>query len=145
MLQLSEVETFYGISQILFRINLDVKENEIVTLLGRNGVGKSTIAKTIMGLLIARSGIITFKEEKLVGKPPHYIARLGIGYVPQGRHIFASLTTHENLLVPMRKGKRKNDGWTVRRVFELFPILGVRQNERAQHLSGGEQQMLVIG
>lgn len=144
MLKVENVDGFYGASQVLFGINIEVVRSEVVCLLGRNGVGKTTTMKTIMGLIVPRSGTIKLNGEEINGKPPFVIARLGIGYVPQGRRIFTNLSTRENLLVSQKSGSGTNSHWTLDRVYELFPILKERQNEMAEHLSGGEQQMLSI-
>jgi branched-chain amino acid transport system ATP-binding protein len=144
MLKVENVDGFYGGSQVLFGITLEVMRGEVVCLLGRNGVGKTTTMKTIMGLVVPRNGTIKLNGEEINGNPPFVIARLGIGYVPQGRRIFTNLSTRENLLVSQKIGSGVNPHWTLDRVYGLFPILKERQNERAEHLSGGEQQMLSI-
>ena len=124
-----------------------MKEGELVYLLGRKGVGKSTTLKSIMGVVQPKQGSIRFREKELVGKEPYEIARLGIGYVPEDRRIFRSLTVHENLLMGIKGGnqqKADKGAWTLERVYTLFPRLEERRNNKGGHLSGGEQQMLTI-
>ena len=140
LLQLSAIETFYGPSQALFGVDLDVGEGEVVTLMGRNGMGKSTTIRSVCGLTPARAGRITFAGEDLARLPPHRIARLGIGLVPEGRRCFPNLTVRENLVASARTGK-----WTLAAVKALFPRLAERMTQYASTLSGGEQQMLAIG
>lgn len=147
ILELQNVNSFYGESQILFDLSLQVPRAESVCILGRNGVGKSTTMKSIMGLLNPKShgkvtGSIRYDGSELVGAPSYQVARKGIAYVPQGRHIFPTLTTKENLLIAERKGDA--DAWTVERIYELFPRLKERENFKGGRLSGGEQQMLTI-
>jgi branched-chain amino acid transport system ATP-binding protein len=147
MLDLRNVHSYYGKSHILHGVLLDLKEGELVCLLGRNGVGKSTTLKSIMGLVKPREGNIVFKGQELVGREPYQIARLGVGYVPEDRRIFKSLTVHENLSIGSKaaaQNGRSNAGWTVERVYEHFPQLKNRQNNKGAHLSGGEQQMLTV-
>ena len=140
LLQVSAIETFYGPSQALFGVDLDVGEGEVVTLMGRNGMGKTTTIRSICGMTPARAGRIAFAGTDLTGLPPHRIARLGIGLVPEGRRCFPNLTVHENLVASARSGK-----WTLDAVKALFPRLGERLGQYASTLSGGEQQMLAIG
>ncbi len=140
LLQASAVETFYGPSQALFGVDLDVGEGEVVTLMGRNGMGKTTTIRSICGMTPARAGRIVFAGAELAGLPPHRIARLGIGLVPEGRRCFPNLTVQENLVASARPGK-----WTLDAVTVLFPRLGERLRQYASTLSGGEQQMLAIG
>ena len=144
MLSLKGINQFYGESHILWDLDLEVPEGECTCLMGRNGVGKTTLLKVIMGLLPIRGGTITFAGEELAGRPAELRARLGIGYVPQGREIFPQLTVEENLRVGL--GIR---GPHIRRipdrVFELFPVLGDMMNRRGGDLSGGQQQQLAIG
>ena len=140
LLQLSAIETFYGPSQALFGVDLDVGEGEVVTLMGRNGMGKSTTIRSVCGLTPARAGRITFAGEDLARLPPHRIARLGVGLVPEGRRCFPNLTVRENLVASARTGK-----WTLAAVKALFPRLAERMTQYASTLSGGEQQMLAIG
>ncbi|MBE1205309.1 ATP-binding cassette domain-containing protein [Aminobacter carboxidus] len=140
LLELKGVETFYGASQALFGVSLDVREGEVVALMGRNGMGKSTTINSILGLAKPRSGSISFGGRQLAGMRPHRIARLGLGLVPEGRRCFPNLTVLENLLAAARGSE-----WTLEKVVELFPRLGERRDQYANTLSGGEQQMLAIG
>jgi branched-chain amino acid transport system ATP-binding protein len=140
LLRVSAIETFYGPSQALFGVDLDVGEGEVVTLMGRNGMGKTTTIRSICGMTPARAGRIVFADRDLTGLPSHRIARLGIGLVPEGRRCFPNLTVRENLIVSARPGR-----WAVDAVQDLFPRLGERMGQYANTLSGGEQQMLAIG
>lgn len=145
ILQLKNLEASYGLSQVLFGVNLDVRENEVTCLLGRNGVGKSTTIKTIMGLLKPKAGQILFKEQEIGGMAPNKINRLGVAYVPQGRQVFPTLTVHENIIFGERKPKGSRDKvWTLDEIYNLFPRLKERQNYMGNRISGGEQQMMVI-
>ena len=147
MLEVRNIHSYYGKSHILHGVTLDLKEGEMVCLLGRNGVGKSTTLKSIMGVVQPQQGSIRFHDQELVGKAPFEIARLGIGYVPEDRRIFRSLTVHENLLMGIKSGKKGKAGegdWTIDRVYDLFPRLQERCNNKGGHLSGGEQQMLTV-
>jgi branched-chain amino acid transport system ATP-binding protein len=146
MLQLNQIHSFYGKSHVLHGVSLLMAENEIVTLLGRNGVGKTTTLKSIMGLVDVRSGSIFYKSENIVGKKPYEIFRQGLGYVPQGRRIFTSLTVAENL--NLAKGEKLKQGQSKENklewIFNIFPVLKQRLNHGGSQLSGGEQQMLAI-
>src|SRR5512135_555443 len=142
MLEVKEVHSYYGKSHILHGVSLELKEGELVCLLGRNGVGKSTTLKSIMGIVRPSQGSVLFQNQELVGKQPFEIARLGLGYVPEDRRIFKSLTVHENLLIGIQKGRE--GGWTSAKVYEFFPKLGERRDNKGSHLSGGEQQMLTV-
>lgn len=147
MLEVRDIHSYYGKSHILHGVSLDLKEGELVCLLGRNGVGKSTTLKSIMGVVKPKQGSIRFSDKELIGRQPYQIARLGIGYVPEDRRIFRSLTVHENLLMGIKEGNKANAGentWSVERVYELFPRLQERCNNKGGHLSGGEQQMLTV-
>jgi branched-chain amino acid transport system ATP-binding protein len=147
MLEVRDIHSYYGKSHILHGVSLDLQEGEMVCLLGRNGVGKSTTLKSIMGVVKPQQGSIRFHDQELVGLAPYEIARLGIGYVPEDRRIFRSLTVHENLLMGIKGGKKESTGeggWTVERVYQLFPRLEERKNNKGSHLSGGEQQMLTV-
>lgn len=147
MLEVRNIHSYYGKSHILHGVSLDLKEGELVCLLGRNGVGKSTTLKSIMGVVEPQQGSIRFRDQELVGLAPFKIARLGIGYVPEDRRIFRSLTVHENLLMGIKSGKKGSvgeGGWTIDRVYDLFPRLKERCNNKGSHLSGGEQQMLTV-
>jgi branched-chain amino acid transport system ATP-binding protein len=139
-LEIKSLKAWYGASQALFNVNLDIKEGEIVALLGRNGMGKSTTIKSICGLMNKFDGEINFNKISLLGMPSYKIAQLGIGLVPEGRRAFSNLTVLENLIATSVEGE-----WTVEKVFELFPKLEERKFQGAYSLSGGEQQMLVIG
>jgi branched-chain amino acid transport system ATP-binding protein len=147
MLQLGEVNTCYGKSHVLFNICFEISRGEMVALLGRNGVGKTTTLRTIMGLTPPVSGSIRYKGMEMAGKKPHQIALAGIGLVPEERWIFPNLTTHQNLIMgvkPGQYGKEIQEGWTIDRCYEYFPILKERYNSKGGHLSGGEMQMLAI-
>jgi len=139
-LEIKSLKAWYGASQALFDVNLEIKEGEIVALLGRNGMGKSTTIKSICGLMNKFQGEISFNNISLLGMPSYKIAQLGIGLVPEGRRAFSNLTVIENLLATSVDGE-----WTLDKVFELFPKLEERKFQGAYSLSGGEQQMLVIG
>jgi branched-chain amino acid transport system ATP-binding protein len=144
MLHIESLNTFYGRAQILFDLALDVSGAEVVVLLGRNGAGKTTALKSIVGIVSSKSGTISFKGRPIDRLPSYKCCALGLGYVPQDRRIFKSLTVNENLEVgrqPPREGFRE---WTPGRLFELFPNLAERRNHPAGTLSGGEQQMLTI-
>ena len=140
LLHLEGVTAFYGASQTLFGVDLDIAEGEVVALMGRNGMGKTTTVRTISSLLRPRDGAITFAGTPTRGLPVHRVARLGIGLVPEGRRCFAPLTVEENLTAAARPG-----GWTRGRVEALFPRLAERRAQKSSTLSGGEQQMLAIG
>lgn len=140
LLVLDRVESFYGASQALFGVKLTIEDGEVVALMGRNGMGKTTTISSILGLVRPRAGSIRFAGKELAGLRPHRIARLGLGLVPEGRRCFPNLTVEENLLVVAR-----GSDWTLGRVTELFPRLGERRSQYANTLSGGEQQMLAIG
>ena len=145
LLELKALNTYYEESHILQGISLDVDQGEIVCLLGRNGVGKSTTLKSIIGLVKPRSGEVVFEGRDIAGMPPYTIAKLGVGYVPEERRIFPDLTVRENLLMGIKPGQRGNgDGWTVEKVYKYFPALQARDKQKGGHLSGGEQQMLTI-
>lgn len=144
MLAVDDIHTYYGDSYILQGVSLRVGPGEIVGLLGRNGVGKTTLVRSIMGLTPPRRGQIVMNGGNITGQSPYRVARLGIGLVPQGRRVFPSLTVKEHLeIAERRRGGR--GGWTVTRILELFPNLMERQRQLANKLSGGEQQMLAIG
>jgi branched-chain amino acid transport system ATP-binding protein len=143
LLNVENIYTAYGLSRVLFGISLEVLEGECVCLLGRNGVGKTTTMRSVMGLLRPTSGRVAWKGANIVGWAPHRVARAGIGFVPEDRRIFAELSVWENLDVAARSARRPGR-WTVERVYELFPALSERRNQRGGFLSGGEQQMLTI-
>jgi branched-chain amino acid transport system ATP-binding protein len=140
LLSVSGIETFYGASQALFGVDLEVGEGEVAALMGRNGMGKTTTIRSILGLTPARAGSIRFDGAEIRGLKPHRIARLGLGLVPEGRRCFPNLTVAENLLAAARPGR-----WTMAGIEELFPRLAERRSQMARTLSGGEQQMLAIG
>ncbi len=142
MLTVDDIHTFYGVSHILQGVSLEIREGENVCLIGRNGAGKSTTLKSIIGLTPPKSGSIMFRGEELRGSRPHVIAKKGIGYVPEDRRIFPNITVRDNLELA-RKGKN-HGGWTIERVYEAFPILKGLENRKGMKLSGGEQQMLTI-
>jgi len=139
-LEALNVHTFYGKSHILHGVNLEVAEGKITTLLGRNGAGKSTTLRSLMGLTPAREGKITIFGSNTTQMSPFQIAALGVGYVPEGRRVFANLTVDENLRVPIER----SGSWTIPRIYELFPRLAERKMNRGRQLSGGEQEMLAI-
>jgi len=143
LLEVRGIDTFYGLSHILFGVSLEIDEGETVCILGRNGVGKTTTLRSIMGLTPPRSGSIKFRGEEIKGKQPFKIARRGIGFVPEDRIIFPELTVRENLEIAVKGGKN-GEGWTVEKVYELFPVLEERDKQEGGTLSGGEQQMLTI-
>ncbi|WP_221723912.1 ABC transporter ATP-binding protein [Ochrobactrum sp. SFR4] len=140
LLELNQVETFYGASQALFGIDLHVEKGEVVALMGRNGMGKTTTIRSVFGLTPLRQGKISFMGRNISVLQPYRIARLGLGLVPEGRRCFPNLTVTENLLASARKGE-----WTIESVNELFPRLKERSQQQANTLSGGEQQMLAVG
>jgi branched-chain amino acid transport system ATP-binding protein len=142
MLHVTDLHAYYGKSHILQGVSFQVGEGEIVSLLGRNGVGRSTTIKAIMGE-VGPIGSIRFKEQEIAGLPPHQIARLGLGYVPENRDIFPGLTVRENLLLGV-KSVRKAGRWSLEDMYRLFPMLQERANTAGGVLSGGEQQMLTI-
>lgn len=143
ILEVEDINTFYGKSQVLFDLSLAVDEGEVVTVLGRNGVGKSTALKSIMGINPPRRGHIRFNDEDITEYEPYQIFHRGIGYVPQGREVFGDLTVIENLRITGRT--TDNGEWSMDDVFALFPEIERRKNNHADTLSGGEQQMLAIG
>jgi branched-chain amino acid transport system ATP-binding protein len=143
MLKVRDLETAYGRSQVLFKVSFEVAPSQVVTLLGRNGMGKTTTVRSIMGITPPKAGTIEFYQEPLREKPSYRIAQAGIGLVPEGRQVFPNLTVRENLVATAtRRGK---DPWTLPKIFELFPNLKERQGHYGNQLSGGEQQMLAIG
>jgi len=144
ILDVRDVHTFYGTSHILFGVSLTVSEGETVCLLGRNGAGKSTTLRSIMGLTPPASGSITYNGVELIGKPPYTIARLGIGFVPDDRGIFADLTVHENLEIAQTRRRSHGDAWTLERLYAAFPTLHGLRTRRGEHLSGGEQRLLSV-
>jgi len=145
LLDVENIATCYGLSQVLFGMTLNVAPGEMVTLMGRNGMGKTTTVRSIMGLTAAMSGAIRFAGHEIRTLAPYRIAQLGIGLVPEGRQIFPTLTARENLVATaVRRGGDETE-WTLAKVFALFPFLKERQTSMGNQLSGGEQQMLAIG
>jgi branched-chain amino acid transport system ATP-binding protein len=145
MLEVSGLDTYYGTSQALFGMRLHVNAGEFVTLLGRNGMGKTTTINSIMGILKPVRGDVKFDQTHITGAPPHRIAQMGLGLVPEGRQVFPNLTVHENLIATA--ANRRNDAtpWTIERIYQMFPSLLSRRALMGNLLSGGEQQMLAIG
>ncbi|MCA1909395.1 MAG: ABC transporter ATP-binding protein [Magnetospirillum sp.] len=143
MLDVTDIESFHGDAQALFGVSFSVGEGEVVALLGRNGMGKSTTVESIAGLLVPRRGQIRFQGQVISGCPAHQIARAGIGLVPEGRRVFPNLTVRENLLATAIP--RGGQGWDEDRVYALFPALATLRDRMAANLSGGEQQMVAIG
>jgi branched-chain amino acid transport system ATP-binding protein len=142
MLKLNDLHAFYGKSHVLHGVNFEVKPGEIVALLGRNGSGRSTTVKTIMGLVEGK-GTITWRDSQILGQQAYEIAHLGIGYVPENRDIFPKLTVHQNLMLGEKRGKAK-PRWSFDDMYQMFPRLKERQHTEAGVLSGGEQQMLTL-
>jgi branched-chain amino acid transport system ATP-binding protein len=145
LLEVNEIQVFYGRSHILQGVSLEMEKGEIVALLGRNGVGKSTTLKSIMGITPPRNGSIRFREEEVVGLRPYEICRLGMGYVPEERRIFPHLTVKQNLLTGLKPNQKVEHPWTIERIYSYFPHLERRDRQKGGNLSGGEQQMLAIG
>jgi len=146
ILEVDKVHTYYGTSHILFDVSLSVDRGEIVCLLGRNGAGKTTTLRTLMGLTPCKSGSIKFHGQEIKSRPPYYIARLGMGYVPDNRLVFPDLTVRENLELAIKVPKKfSGEPWSVERVYELFPSLKKLDRNLGGYLSGGEQQMLTVG
>jgi branched-chain amino acid transport system ATP-binding protein len=144
MLEVRNLETAYGRSQVLFQVDLAVREGEVVTLLGRNGMGKTTTVKSIMGICRPGGGEIRFDDRPIHAWPSYRIAQAGLGLVPEGRQVFPNLTVRENLVATAANRRREAAPWTLERVFTLFPNLKARQGNYGNQLSGGEQQMLAI-
>jgi branched-chain amino acid transport system ATP-binding protein len=145
LLEISGIETCYGRSQVLFGLSLTIATGEMVTLMGRNGMGKTTTVRSIMGLTPARAGTIRFGEKDIRGLASYRVAKLGVGLVPEGRQIFPNLTVRENLVATAANPSGAANAWTYERVVELFPRLAERATSMGNLLSGGEQQMLAIG
>jgi branched-chain amino acid transport system ATP-binding protein len=142
VLSVREIHTYYGDSYVIQGVSLDVARGRVAVLMGRNGAGKTTTIRSIVGLTPPRRGSIVFNGEDITRLPTHEIAKRGIGLVPQGRRVFGSLTVHEHL--DIAASRRRQERWTLARIFEIFPRLGERLSQRAVHLSGGEQSMLAI-
>jgi branched-chain amino acid transport system ATP-binding protein len=145
LLKVDTLDAFYGVSQILHGVDLEVKRGEQVALIGRNGMGKTTLLRTLMGLVPHCRGGLAFHGRNILKMPPETIARAGLALVPEGRGIFGSLSVTENLVMAAREGPDGRTTWTLPRIFELFPRLHARRNNGGHQLSGGEQQMLTIG
>ncbi|SEL19043.1 amino acid/amide ABC transporter ATP-binding protein 2, HAAT family [Bosea lupini] len=145
MLSVRNLQSAYGASQVLFDVGLDIGDGEVVTLLGRNGMGKTTTVRSLMGLLSPKGGEISFDGRQLKGNTPEAIARCGIGLVPEGRQVFPTLTVRENLVATAANRLGRSSPWTLERVYALFPRLEERAGQSARTLSGGEQQMLAVG
>ncbi|MGE5258309.1 MAG: ABC transporter ATP-binding protein [Hyphomicrobiales bacterium] len=147
MLEVKDIHSYYGKSHILHGVSLELKQGELVCLLGRNGVGKSTTLKSMMGIVRPTRGSIRFDGQELIGRQPYQVARLGVGYVPEDRRIFRSLTVHENLVMGIQKVNHRGSSektWTVDKIYGIFPNLRERRSHKGSHLSGGEQQMLTV-
>jgi len=144
MLEVRNLSAFYGRAQALFDITFTVGAGEVVTLLGRNGMGKTTTIRTLMGLVAASGGSATFETRPLLGLPPYRIAQAGLGLVPEGRQVFPTLTVEENLIATAA-ARRGPPRWTLERIYAFFPRLAERRGNMGSQLSGGEQQMLAIG
>ena len=145
MLRVEGLETAYGVSQVLFGVSLSIEEGQVATLLGRNGMGKTTTVLSVMGVVPSRAGSIEFQGKALRGLPSYRVAQAGLGLVPEGRQVFPNLTVRENLVATAANRGGAAKPWTLDRVFELFPGLGARQGNFGNQLSGGEQQMLAVG
>ena len=145
MLSVIDIETFYGRSQVLFGVSMEVGSGEVVAVMGRNGMGKTTLVRSIVGLTPPKSGNIRFEGKELSNQPSYVAARTGIALVPEGRQIFPTLTVRENLVATAANRSNLKDSWTLDKVFHLFPKLAERTNQSGITLSGGEQQMLAIG
>ncbi len=145
LLEVTDLEAGYDSSQVLFGLSFSVAEHQVVSLLGRNGMGKTSAIRAVMGMIIPSAGSISFAGQSLAGVKAHHIAHLGIGLVPEGRHIFPNLTVRENLLMAEIRRPGATNPWTLDRVLAFFPRLGERLSNGGSQLSGGEQQMLAIG
>jgi branched-chain amino acid transport system ATP-binding protein len=144
MLEVRDLETAYGRSQVLFKVSLDIREGEVVTLLGRNGMGKTTTVKSVMGICRPRAGTVRLDGKPIQQLPSYRIAQAGLGLVPEGRQVFPNLTVRENLVATAANRRRDAKAWTLERVLKLFPNLEERERHYGNQLSGGEQQMLAI-
>jgi branched-chain amino acid transport system ATP-binding protein len=145
VIEVRDLHTYRGINYVLQGVNLRIGDGACTVLLGRNGMGKTTLVHTIMGLIRPRSGRITLDDDELVGRQPFQIAQRGLALIPQGRRIFPSLTVEENLTLAARGSSRGAEAWTLERAYDLFPNLKDRRHNRGGQLSGGEQQMLAVG
>jgi len=144
IIEVDGLDVYYGTSQILFGVGLSVRRGETMALLGRNGAGKSTTMKAIMGLAPPRRGRISLRGQLISGRKPHHIARAGLGFVPEDRQIFPEHTVEDNLLIGRKKGPGGEDEWSIARIYQVFPLLEPLRQRIAGRLSGGEQQMLAI-
>lgn len=145
LLTADALQTSYGTSQVLFDISFQVEAGQCVTLIGRNGMGKTTTINTIMGWIAPKAGSVHFADENITGCPPYHVARAGIGLVPEGRRIFPNLTVRENLIATATNRAARDDPWDIEKIYQLFPRLKERERNLGSNLSGGEQQMLAIG
>ncbi|ULK96849.1 ABC transporter ATP-binding protein [Bradyrhizobium sp. I71] len=144
VIEVADLDVYYGTSQILFGVGLSVRQGETMALLGRNGAGKSTTMKAIMGLAPPRRGRVSLRGTVISGLKPHTIARAGLGFVPEDRQIFPEHTVEDNLVIGKKKGPDGQDEWPIKRIYEVFPLLEPLRHRIAGRLSGGEQQMLAI-
>ena len=145
LLEVDALETAYGSSQVLFGVSFDIQQGEVATLLGRNGMGKTTTVRSLLGLTRARAGTVRFQGERIEALAPDRIARMGLAVVPEGRQIFPNLSVQENLRAFAARRNASREPWTLERVYALFPRLAERSRNMGNQLSGGEQQMLAIG
>ncbi|WGD49598.1 ABC transporter ATP-binding protein [Bradyrhizobium sp. CB1650] len=144
VIEVADLDVYYGTSQILFGVGLSVRQGETMALLGRNGAGKSTTMKAIMGLAPPRRGMVSLRGAVISGLKPHAIARAGLGFVPEDRQIFPEHTVEDNLIIGKKRGPDGQDEWPIKRIYEVFPLLEPLRHRIAGRLSGGEQQMLAI-
>lgn len=144
LLRVENIESSYGVSQVLFGVSLEVGVGEVVTLLGRNGMGKTTTVRTIMGIMTPHAGEIYLGGKPIHTEPSYKVAQAGLGLVPEGRQIFPNLSVYENLVATAGNRQNRSDPWTLEKIFELFPALAERQTNMGNQLSGGEQQMLAV-
>jgi branched-chain amino acid transport system ATP-binding protein len=145
LLRVEAIEAAYGLKRVLFGVSLEVREAEVVTLMGRNGMGKTTTVRSIFGFVPAHAGTVRFLDHEVTRLAPHRVARMGMGLVPEGRHVFPNLTVHENLVATAANRRQVAAPWTTERVYALFPALAERRRNMGNQLSGGEQQMVAIG
>jgi branched-chain amino acid transport system ATP-binding protein len=144
IIEVADLDVYYGTSQILFGVGLSVRQGETMALLGRNGAGKSTTMKAIMGLAPPRRGRVSLRGAVISGQRPHHIARAGLGFVPEDRQVFPEHTVEDNLVIGRKKGPDGQDEWPIKRIYDVFPLLEPLRHRIAGRLSGGEQQMLAI-
>ena len=145
MLEVRALQTAYGRSQVLFGVDLEIRNAEVISLLGRNGMGKTTTVRAVMGIVRSGAGTVSFQGKEIQGLPSYRIAQAGLGLVPEGRQVFPNLTVRENLVATAANRRSNPNPWTLERIFALFPQLQERQRHFGNQLSGGEQQMLAIG